>query len=292
MSSESPPDAPAEPAAGHGIPVFIVSGGIGATGELLARTVLAQFQGESPIVVIGRVNSPEAIDQAVERAAQAGGCIVHSLVNKAMRAQIARRAAERGVAAFDITGPLLEHLAQVLGQEPVGVPGLFRKQQIAYFRRVEAIEFTVAHDDGKKTDDLHLADIVLVGPSRCGKTPLSMYLAMIGWKVANVPIVQGVPPPPELAEVDKQRIVALQIAPAQLLAHRRWRQQRLGTDEGHYTDRASVVAELRQYNHFVHQQGFATVDVTDKPIESSGDEVVQKVVTRGPPARDESAMPL
>jgi regulator of PEP synthase PpsR (kinase-PPPase family) len=274
-----------------GPPIYVVSGGTGATGELLARTVLAQFRVQSPIFIIANVASQEDVIGAVETVRAANGCILHTMVNKRMRELLIERAAEQGLFAFDLSGPLLEFLSEKLGQEPLGVAGLYRQQQIAYFRRVEAIEFTVAHDDGKRSDDLGNADIILVGPSRCGKTPLSMYLAMIGWKVANVPIAPGVEPPAELFQVDKRRIVALQIAPAQLMAHRKWRQQRLGTSEGLYTDRAGIVEELRMYNHFVYRSGFPTVDVTDKPIETSGDEVVQTIATRMPLARLDAPMP-
>jgi [pyruvate, water dikinase]-phosphate phosphotransferase / [pyruvate, water dikinase] kinase len=282
---------PRSPLPTVGSPIYVVSGALGANGELLARTVLAQFRVQAPIFIIGHVSAPEDIYAAVERARTSDGCIVHTLVNKRLRALLIERSAERGVYAFDLAGPLLEYLSQRLDQEPLGIPGLYRQQQIAYFRRVEAIEFTVAHDDGKRAEDLPHADIVLMGPSRCGKTPLSMYLAMIGWKVANVPIAPGVEPPALLFEIDKRRIVALQIAPAQLMAHRKWRQQRLGTDEGLYTDRAAVVDELRQYNHFVFRHGFPTLDVTDKPIETSGDEVVQMIARRTPMARFDTTMP-
>lgn len=268
-------------------PIYVVSGGTGATGELLARTVSAQFRVQAPIVVVGNVNTPEEVQGVVRTAVEAGGCILHTMVNQRLREMLIELAREAHVFAFDLPGPLLDYLSEKLAQEPVGVPGLYRQQQIAYFRRVEAIEYTVAHDDGKRSEELHTADIILVGPSRCGKTPLSMYLAMIGWKVANVPIVPYVAPPPQLFTVEKRRIVALQIAPSQLLAHRKWRQQRLGTEEGVYTDRDSIIEELREYNHFVYRSGFPTIDVTDKPIESSGDEVVQKVALRMPGSHSE-----
>ena len=282
MESESTFPGPSPrtyvPVAGN--PIYVISGGTGATGELLARTVLAQFRVQSPIYIVANVSAPEDIYRVVESAESAGGSILHTLVNKRLRSLLIERAGERGVFAFDLAGPLIEHVSAELGQEPLGVPGLYRQQQIAYFRRVEAIEFTVAHDDGKHTDDLLNADIVIVGPSRCGKTPLSMYLSMLGWKVANVPIVPYVEPPATLYEVDKRRIVALQIAPAQLLAHRRWRQQSMGTAEGQYTDREAIVEELREYNHFVYRRGFPVLDVTDKPIESSGEEIVRMISGR------------
>lgn len=271
-----------------GPPIYVVSGGTGATGELLARTVLAQFRVQAPIVIVANVTTPEDVNAAVENAAAAEGCILHTMVNRKLREKIEQRAEELDVFAVDLAGPLIDFLAVHLGQEPLGVPGLYRQQQIAYFRRVEAIEFTVAHDDGKRTDDLEDADIILLGPSRCGKTPLSMYLSMLGWKVANVPIVQYVQPPESLFKVDKRRIVALQISPAQLIAHRKWRQMRLGVDEGLYTDREVVLEELRAYNHFIYLNGFPTIDVTDKPIETTGDEVVSAIAGRMPTARMEA----
>lgn len=277
------------PAPQPGAPIYVLSGGLGATGELLARTVLAQFRVQAPIHIISNVASIEEIDEAVHLAAAAQGSILHTMVNRKLREHVVKRANERGVFAFDLAGPLIQHLSEELEQQPLGVPGLYRQQQIAYFRRVEAIEFTVSHDDGKRAEELVHADIVLLGPSRCGKTPLSMYLAIIGWKVSNIPMVPYVPPPEELFKVDKRRVVALQIAPAQLMAHRKWRQQRLGTNsEGLYTNRDGIIEELRQYNHFVFRHGFSTVDVTDKPIETSGDEVVAAVAARVPlPRPDE-----
>lgn len=273
-----------------GAPIFVLSGGLGATGELLARTVLAQFRVQAPIHIIGNVASAEEIDEAVQLAAGAQGSILHTMVNRKLREHLVKRANEKGVFAFDLAGPLIQHLSEELEQQPLGVPGLYRQQQIAYFRRVEAIDFTVSHDDGKRAEELVHADIVLLGPSRCGKTPLSMYLAIIGWKVSNIPIVPYVPPPDELFKVDKRRVVALQIAPAQLMAHRKWRQQRLGTNSegGVYTNRDGIIEELRQYNHFVFRHGFATVDVTDKPIETSGDEVVAAIAARVPLPRPEN----
>ncbi|MGL4651722.1 MAG: pyruvate, water dikinase regulatory protein [Caldilineaceae bacterium] len=279
------------PAPLPGAPIFVISGGTGATGELLARTVLAQFRVQAPIVIVGNVASLEEVDAAVQQAAAAQGSILHTMVNKRLRELIVKRANEKGVFAFDLAGPLIQHLSEELEQQPLGVPGLYRQQQIAYFRRVEAIDFTVSHDDGKRAEELLQADIVLLGPSRSGKTPLSMYLAIIGWKVSNIPIVPYVEPPPELFQVDKRRVVALQIAPAQLMAHRKWRQQRLGTSgEGLYTNRDGIIEELRQYNHFVYRHGFSTVDVTDKPIETSGDEVVASVAARVPLPRPEDDM--
>jgi regulator of PEP synthase PpsR (kinase-PPPase family) len=122
---------------------------------------------------------------------------------------------------------------------------------------------------------------VLVGPSRTGKTPLSMYLAVIGWKVANVPLVREIPPPDSLLEVNHRRVVGLAIEPGQLISYRQSRQARLGTGgAAPYTDPASIYEEMEEARRFYRRHGFAVVDVTDKPIESSADEVMAHVTRR------------
>jgi len=140
---------------------------------------------------------------------------------------------------------------------------------------VEAIEFTVAHDDGQKIDELSRAQIVLVGPSRAGKTPLSMYLSMLGWQVANVPLIPEIPPPDELFRMDRRRVVGLTIEPGQLITFRLARQRRLGAG-GYtaYTDPAAVYEEVETARRIFRRHGFGIVDTTDKPIETSADEVL------------------
>ena len=262
-------------------PIYVLSGGTGATGELLARTVLAQFRDvQAEIIILPNMQTAAQVEEVIARAQADGGSILHTMINAELHQLTVESARQRGVFAFDLAGPIMDHLSQQLGQKPIGVPGLYRESNIAYFRRVEAIEFTVAHDDGKRVDDLNKADIVILGVSRCGKTPLSMYLSMLGWKVANVPIVPGIDPPSSLQQCDKRRVVALMIDPQRLMAHRRWRQQNMCVGEGSYTDKDNILDELRQYQHFVYRSGFTVFDVTDKPIETSGEEVVQLVAKR------------
>lgn len=256
-------------------PIFVISGGTGATGELLARTVLAQFRGvHVPIEVVPHVHEAEQIVDVVSKAASVGGTILHTMVNAERRRQLIEQAARQNVSAFDLTGALLAHLSQQLAQEPVGEPGLYRRLHAAYFQRIAAIEFAVAHDDGKRVEELPQAEIVLVGVSRVGKTPLSMYLSMLGWKVANVPLTPPIAPPAELFQVSTGRVFGLTIEPNQLLQHRKSRQLRLGVDQGAYFDRQQIAEELRIANHLFYKHGFAVIDVTDKPIESTSDEIM------------------
>ncbi|MEJ5199800.1 MAG: pyruvate, water dikinase regulatory protein [Anaerolineae bacterium] len=259
--------------------VFILSGSTGTSGELLVRTALAQFRRAVPVEIVPHVLSTAQIEEAVARACAARGLIAYTLVDAGLRRATAEIAARAGVTAIDLLGPLLDHLAAALGEQPAGKPGLYRQQREKYFERVEAIEFSVAHDDGQRIEELPKAEIVIVGVSRTGKTPLSMYLSVMGWKVANVPLVPELPPPPILLTIDPRRVVGLTIEPGQLIAHRRWRQAHLGIGATNYTDAEAIYEEVEAARRFCRQHGFAIVDVTDKPIESSAEEVIA-VVTR------------
>jgi len=263
-------------------PIFVISGGTGSSGEHVVRTVLAQFPDvEVPVIVVPRVRDKGQLVEVVERAAQSGGTIVHTLVDGEMRQALIRLARRRKVVAIDLIGHLLTRLTQVLGREPLGQPGLYRRLREDYFERIEAIEFAVAHDDGRNVGDLPQAEIVLVGVSRVGKTPLSMYLSVLGWKVANIPVLKDVPLPKELFEVDPRRVVGLTIEPGQLVAYRRWRQQRLGIPvKTSYAAPTEIYEEVQSALTVLRRAGFPIVDMTDKPIEESAEEVIALVTRR------------
>lgn len=260
--------------------VFVLSGGTGASAELLARTALAQFPRAVPVEIIPHLLNVDQVEEAIARAHAAGSIVLHTMVDAALRRAVIESAARHGVAAVDLMGSLLAQLMAALGEPPAGRPGLYRQQRERYFERVEAIEFSVAHDDGQRIEELPRAEIVLVGVSRAGKTPLSMYLSVMGWKVANVPLVPGLEPPPVLLEVDSRRVVGLTIEPGQLVAHRRWRQAHLGVATTDYTSAAAIYDEVEEARRFCRRHGFAIVDVTDKPIESSAEEVIATVTRR------------
>jgi len=261
------------------VQVYIVSGGMGSSGEQLARTALAQFGDvDVPVTIVPRVRTVEELIAVVERAVQTGGIILHTLVDARLRASMIAAAHQKGVVELDAMGPILDRLATLLHRTPLGTPGLYRKLREDYFRRVEAIEFAVLHDDGRNCFELPLADIVLAGVSRSGKTPLSMYLAMRGFKTANVALVRGIEPPQELFEVDRHRVVGLTLEPDRLVAYRRRRQQDLGASAPTDYSEPRVVLQDLEHSLQVFRKGrFACVDVTSKPIEESANEVVTLV---------------
>ncbi|HEX9206568.1 MAG TPA: pyruvate, water dikinase regulatory protein [Candidatus Deferrimicrobiaceae bacterium] len=259
--------------------VYIVTGGSGASGLQIVETVLAQFPAlRLPILVRNHVVSLEQLKEAVKEAGDGGGILVHTLVDGVLRDALVRLGRESGVVTIDLMGPLMEQLSARTGAKPLGQPGMYRKLRKEYFDRIEAIDFAVSHDDGKRPEDLPLSDVVIVGVSRCGKTPLSMYLAVHGWKVANVPLVQGIPPPPELSRVDRRRVIGLGIGHPQLLEYRRRREERMGrAGMTAYASPSAVLEEIEAARRFCRDGGYRVVEVTDKPIEIVADEVVKLV---------------
>ena len=262
--------------------ILIVSGGAGASGEQVVHTVLAQFpHSRVQVAKIPNIRFVEQVDEVISRAQASGATVVHTLVDENLRAYLLQQAAAQKVIAIDLMGTLIDRLEDMLEQKPAGQPGLYRQLNKAYFDRVAAIEYTMAHDDGKSPDTWNQAEIVLAGVSRAGKTPLSLYLSVLGWKVANVPLVPGLELARQFSELDPQRVFGLQVEAGQLLAFRQQRQQRLGVSgPSDYVDPEKVLEELDYAKKIFKRGGFTVIDVTDKPIESCADEVIRLMNSR------------
>jgi len=196
----------------------------------------------------------------------------------------------KGVSHINLMHDLLVKLSGMLGRPPVGHPGLYRKLHRAYFERIAAIEYTMAHDDGKDPSGWSEAEIILTGVSRVGKTPLSLYLSVLGWKVANVPLIPDLDPPQTLFQQDLRRLIGLTMHPGQLVFHRQHRQKRMGMPfPSLYADPQSVSSEVEFFANMLQQRGVTLIDVTDKPIETSADEVMRIITRRlGDQSRRES----
>jgi regulator of PEP synthase PpsR (kinase-PPPase family) len=258
--------------------IYILSGGSGASGRQIVETALAQFPAfRSQVIVRDHVRTPEQAEAVILAAKADGGAVVHTFVDEALRKFFLRLGRKHGVATIDLMGPLLKQLAARSGGEPLGRPGLYRKTREEYFDRVEAIDFAVSHDDGSGRGILS-ADVVILGVSRCGKTPLCMYLAAHGWKAANLPVVKGIALPGDLSRVDRRRVVGLTISYKRLLEHRKRREKLLGdigtTD---YSNPSAVFEELEFANRIYRERRFPVIDVTDKPIEVLADEVIERI---------------
>jgi regulator of PEP synthase PpsR (kinase-PPPase family) len=233
------------------------------------------------VTTTAHVRRPEQVKEIVAQAAANDGTIVHTVVDADLRSAVHQYADEYGVVAIDLMGPLLDRLSTLLQQRPLGQPGLYRRLNQAYFERVAAIDYAMKHDDGLNAGGWPEAEIVLVGVSRVGKTPLSMYLAVLGWKVANVPLVPDIDPPPSLSELDPRRVIGLTIDPMRLVFHREQRRRRLGAPGLEaYTDPKAVYKEIERARQLCRRGGLTIIDVTDKPIEASANQIIDMITRR------------
>ena len=263
-------------------PIFIISGGKGITGNFLVQTVLAQFpKNRIPVKLISDVITVAAVNDAVATAVAEGGIIVHTMIDKKLRENLNRICKEKNIMTIDMAGDLINYLTQELDEEPLNKPGLYRRLNLEYFDRLESIDFAISNDDGLNIHNIRDADIVLSGVSRTGKTPLSVYLAMHGWKVSNVPLVLGMDAPEELFKVDDRRVFGLTTSMNQLLAHRRKRiQDYEHVSNSDYVNPRSVRMEL-DFAHAVFKRGgFSVISVTHKPIESVANEILELMFGR------------
>src|SRR5678816_944284 len=184
----------------------------GETAEKVVRAAMLQFpHSGAQIRLHTRVRTKEAARPILERAAREGALVVFTVVSPELREFIHASSYELRVEALDLIGSLIGKLGVFLDRQPINTPSAMLPLSDEYFRRIEAVEFTVKSDDGKEPRNFKKADLVLVGVSRTSKTPLSTLLAQRGLKIANLPLVLGVPPPPELEEANQDRIVGLTI---------------------------------------------------------------------------------
>lgn len=257
-------------------PIYIVSGGKGIAGHTMVHSLLIQYpENKMPVSIIPNVQSIERIEEVVSKSKSTNGIVCHTMVNKTLRLALIGACNRHKVPEIDLMGPLADYLENEIGLVSVNVPGLYHRINAQYFDRIEAIEYTLNHDDGLNPGRLHKAEIVLVGLSRSGKTPLSVYMSMFGWKVANVPIVNGINPPAELFKIDPKRVFALKISPSNLIAQRFKRLEQMGnTENTGYIDSKSVSEEIRNLNLIIERGGFTSIVVNNKPIETSANEII------------------
>lgn len=251
--------------------VFVVSDSVGETCELVVRAASIQFH-ENAIETlrIPFVEDEQTIHDVVTQARAQGAVIAFTLVNEEHRSLLIRLGLEYGVKTVDLLGDLLDVLAGQLGESPREKPGLIYRLDEDYFRKIEAMEFAVKYDDGRDPRGLKKADIVLVGVSRTSKTPLSQYLALKRYKVANVPLVPESRPPEELFELPPDKCVGLIISPDKLISIRMERLKSLGLKpEADYAQLERINRELEYARGIYERIGCEVIDVTNKAVEET-----------------------
>lgn len=263
--------------------IDVLSDSTGETAEKVVRAALLQFpQAGAQIRLHTRVRTKEAARPVLERAAREGALVVFTVVSPELRELMHSMTAELKIEAMDVIGSLIGKLGTFLDREPINLPSAMLPLSDEYFRRIEAVEFAVKSDDGKEPRNFKKADLILLGVSRTSKTPLSTLLAQRGLKVANLPLVLGVPPPAELFEAPQDRIVGLMIGLEQLCEIRQARLRQLGMpSETNYAMREHVRRELEYAERFFREHpSWPVVDVTSRAIEETAVIILESLKER------------
>lgn len=262
--------------------VHVISDALGDTACEVVLAAAGQFrEGSVRIARLPRVTGIDEVERYLAPHIASGEpiAVFHTIVDPELRSQLAFTLRHLDVPSVDLMGPALDTLSALLGDRPACTPGVIHRTDERYFRRIEAMEYFVAHDDGRGADDLSDADIVLIGVSRTSKTPLSMYLAFQGYRVANVPLARGVEPPPSIFEVDPMRLFGL-LSTADIVAG--IRERRLGDGESRvraasYADPEEVARELEEAHALMRRLGCFVVRTDRKAIEESAAEITARL---------------
>lgn len=264
--------------------VYILSDGTGETASTMIRAALVQYADkEIDLVRFKNVRAESQLDLIIDEAFERKAIVVYTVVSVLLRGKIRELCAAKGIPSHDLLGPLLGLLDQYFGVA-TNTPqaGILRAVDEMYFKRIEAIEYTVKHDDGKSFAELDKADIILVGISRTSKTPLSIFLSHKGWKVANIPLVLNTPLPAELSKVDQRKVVGLIIDIDSLRRIRKNRLERFGQDTGGEYASLSHISQEIDYAHEIFKQNkrWPVFNVTERALEETATEITRIIAAR------------
>ena len=259
------------------IHLHLVSDSTGETLEMIAKAAIAQFENaEVERHFWPMVRSRQHLDRIVPELSANPGIVLYTLVNPETRARLEEHCRHLSLNAVPVLDGVTAALEAALGREAQGRPGRQHLMDEAYFDRVEAIQFTIAHDDGVGWENWEQADILLAGVSRSSKTPTSIYLANRGYKVANIPLVVESPPPPSLFNLRHPLIVGLTTAPERLVQIRRNRLLTLNErTQTSYVDSERVTTEVQFARRMFADNGWPVIDVTRRSIEETAAAIIK-----------------
>ena len=269
------------------IEIHLVSDSTGDTAARVARAAQAQFSAHpTTLVRHPRVTTTDGLARAFERiSGRSGIAVFFTLIDRELRRITIDVCQREGIAHCDLLGPPIEALTAASGDEAELVPGRPLAFDQDYFKRVAAMEFAVKHDDGLAGEGLDEAEIVLIGVSRTGKTPLSMYLGYLGFKTANVPLVRGIQPPANLFRISGHKIIGLTIDPERLAKIRGRRIRAIGggvSVRDGYAELNRIFEEIEEAATVQRRLGCPVIDVTNIALEEAANRIIDLIDERRP----------
>jgi hypothetical protein len=263
--------------------LHLVSDATGETLTTVARAATAQYASVSPVEHMHPlVRTHRQLERVLAEIEEAPGIVLYTLLDHELTERLEKTCRQLGLPCLSILGPVLGLFQAYLGGETKPRIGAQHTLNAEYFKRIDALNYTMLHDDGQHTDELEQAEVVLVGVSRTSKTPTSIYLANRGVKTANVPLVPGVPLPPKLEELARPLVVGLTASAERIVQIRQNRL--LGLKAEHkadqYIDREAVAAEIAAARKLCGKHDWPIIDVTRRSIEETAAEVMALLAAR------------
>ena len=256
--------------------LYLVSDSTGETLIAVSRAAAAQYASMSAIEhIYPLVRTPQQVDKILNELESAPGIVLYTLVDHDLARRLETACQESGCPCLSILDPVLNMFQAYLGTTSSLRPGAQHVLDADYFKRIDALNYTMMHDDGQMTDDMELADIVLVGISRTSKTPTSIYLANRGFKTGNIPLVPGISVPPQLERLKNPLVVGLVASPERIGQIRQNRLLALNADEDSpYIDRTAIAEELAFSRKLCLRNNWPMIDVTRRSIEETAAAVI------------------
>lgn len=267
----------------HYFHLHLVSDATGETLITVARAAAAQYASVSPIEhIYPLVRSQKQLDRALFEIENAPGVVLYTLLDRELADRLEDKCRDLSVPFLSVLGPVLNLFQAYLGTETARRAGAQHTLNADYFKRIDALNYTMLHDDGQHVDDLEHADVVLIGVSRTSKTPTSIYLANRGIKTANVPLVPGVPEPAQLAQLGKPLVIGLYASPERIVQIRENRLLglRAHKDDDRYIDRMAVAEEVAFSRRLCARHNWPTIDVSRRSIEETAAAVLALLAER------------
>jgi [pyruvate, water dikinase]-phosphate phosphotransferase / [pyruvate, water dikinase] kinase len=263
--------------------LHLVSDSTGETLITVARAVSAQYVNAAPVEhVYPAVRTNKQLDRVLADIEASPGVILYTLLDQPLIGRLEDRCRELGLPCLSVLGPVLRLFQSYLGAESTHKIGAQHILNADYFKRIDALNYTMMHDDGQVADDLENADVVLVGVSRTSKTPTSIYLANRGVKTANIPLVPGMPPPAALEAVRRPLVVGLFASPERIVQIRQNRLLGLNAhrDDDQYIDRQAVAEEIAFSRRLCSKHEWPLIDVTRRSIEETAAAIMSLLADR------------
>jgi [pyruvate, water dikinase]-phosphate phosphotransferase / [pyruvate, water dikinase] kinase len=257
-----------------------------ATGETLitvARAAAAQYANVSPVEhLYPMVRSKKQLDRVLAEISEAPGLVLYTLLEEDLIQSLESQCRELGVPCMSVLGPVLRLFQSYLGAETIHRAGAQHVLNAEYFQRIDALNFSMLHDDGQHVQGLEQADVVLVGVSRTSKTPTSIYLANRGIKTGNVPLVPDVPLAPQVERLSGPLVVGLYASPERIVQIRENRMLglRAHRDDDQYIDKTAVAEEVAYSRKLCAKHNWPTIDVTRRSIEETAAAVMRLLTER------------